>query len=185
MAYYAKVDTYGHFCGKTDSGDSLDVFQMWNDCDYRGDVLDFLCELESREDVNKDSARASTSINIGISHGKSPPVPHAKCPDGHVTHAFLVCDVQSACWQDRQESVESEVWGVPSTASCPAPMTSLPAMFTCSSGGQRVSYSMVCDHRPQCGDGSDESFCVFPPCSDTTPLQCGTSTQVHKREGGR
>ena len=66
-------------------------------------------------------------------------------------------------------------------------MTSLPAMFTCSSGGQRVSYSMVCDHRPQCGDGSHESFCVFPPCSDTTTLQCGTSTQVHKREveGGR
>ena len=187
MAYYAKVDKFGNYCGKTHTGDSLDVFQMWNDCDYRGDVSDFLCELESREDVNKDSARASTSINIGISHGKSPPVPHVKCPDGHVTHAFLACDMQSACWQDRQESVESEVWGVPSTASCPAPMTSLPAMFTCSSGGQRVSYSMVCDHRPQCGDGSDESFCVFPPCSATTPMQCGTSTQVHKSEleGGR
>ena len=40
-----------------------------------------------------------------------------------------------------------------------------------------MSYSMVCDHRPQCGDGSNESFCVFPPCSDTTPMQCGTCTQ--------
>ena len=111
MAYYAKMDTFGNFCGKIHSGDSLDVFQMWNDCDYRGGVLDFLCDLESREDVNKDSARASTSMNIGISHGKSPPVPYVKCPDGHTTHAFFVCDVQSACWQDRQESVESEVWG--------------------------------------------------------------------------
>ena len=52
------------------------------------------CVLESREDVNKDSARASTSINIGISHGKcGRRFRMSKCPDGHVTHAFLVCDV--------------------------------------------------------------------------------------------
>ena len=147
---------------------------------------DYLCEFRS---LAKTGNPKTSSSDAQISLPSLPlvrlAVPHVKCPDGHVTHAFLACDEQSACWLRGYGYVESEVWGVLSTASCPAPMTSLPAMFTCSSGGQRVSYSMVCDHRPQCGDGSDESFCVFPPCSDATPMQCGTSTQVHKREGGR
>ncbi|XP_070206255.1 G-protein coupled receptor GRL101-like [Littorina saxatilis] len=56
-------------------------------------------------------------------------------------------------------------------------MTSLPAMFKCSAGSQRVPYSLVCDHRQQCADSSDENFCVFAPCSGSTPLQCATSTQ--------
>ncbi|XP_070206413.1 G-protein coupled receptor GRL101-like [Littorina saxatilis] len=94
----------------------------------------------------------------------------------------MACDVQSACWAGRHGYADSEVWGVPSRASCPVPvtslpMTSLPAMFTCSAGSQRVPYSLVCDHRQQCADGSDETFCVFAPCSGSTPLECATSTQ--------
>ena len=183
MAYYAKVNNFhGGNCGISQYRGRLDVFQTTSSCDEDQNV-DFLCEFESSKDVEKDLNKAS-SINIATSHDKPPPVPHVKCPDDHVTHAFLACDAQSACWQ-RHHYEESEVWGVPSAKSCPASMTSLPPMFTCSSGEQRVSYSMVCDHRLQCGDGSDESFCVFPPCSGSTPLQCGTSSEVDARERER
>ena len=176
MAYYVKVNNFKRgVCGISRDWERQGVFNMASSCDT-DEKADFLCEFESRKDVEKDLNKDS-SINIATSHDKPPPFPHVKCPDDHVTHAFLACDSQSACWQ-RHHYEESEVWGVPSATSCPAPMTSLPPMFTCSSSEQRVPYSMVCDHRLQCGDGSDESFCVFPPCSGSTPLQCGTSSQV-------
>ncbi|KAL8596878.1 hypothetical protein ACOMHN_060686 [Nucella lapillus] len=99
-----------------------------------------------------------------------------KCPRGHFTHAFLACDVQNACWQSHQGFSESEIWGVPTMTSCPAPLTSLSPMFACSNGVQHVAYTLVCDYVEQCGDGSDEGFCVFPPCPpDTFP--CGTTKQ--------
>ncbi|KAK7473479.1 hypothetical protein BaRGS_00035266 [Batillaria attramentaria] len=82
-------------------------------------------------------------------------VPYTECPAGHVTHDFLACDLQSDCWS-RDDS----------SASCPAPL------FTCTNGFERVHYTFVCDYRPDCGDGSDENFCVFPPCR-VTEFSCG------------
>ena len=185
IAFYMRaIGTTGPHCAvsKARYAKKLDLDEA---CNVPLDA-DYLCEFQSLAKTgNPKTSSSDTQISLPSLPLVRLAVPHVKCPDGHVTQAFLACDEQSACWLRGYGYVESEVWGVPSTASCPAPMTSLPAMFTCSSGGQRVSYSMVCDHRQQCGDGSDESFCVFPPCSDTTPLQCGTSTQVHKREGGR
>nr|KAG5692973.1 hypothetical protein BaRGS_032405 [Batillaria attramentaria] len=39
-------------------------------------------------------------------------------------------------------------------------------------GEQTVSYTLVCDHRQHCSDGSDETFCVFAECPDRrgTPI---------------
>nr|KAG5711570.1 hypothetical protein BaRGS_016752 [Batillaria attramentaria] len=48
--------------------------------------------------------------------------------------------------------------------------TSLTEDFTCSSGEERVPYTLVCDFRQDCSDGSDESFCVFQPCSSDESL---------------
>ena len=39
-----------------------------------------------------------------------------------------------------------------------------PPSFQCQSETQRVPYSLVCDHRQDCLDGSDETFCTFLPC---------------------
>ena len=84
------------------------------------------------------------------------------CPDAHVTHTFLACDVESACWAlDLSTSV-----------SCPAPLTPLPPSFTCNNGVQHVPYTLVCDHRSDCSDRSDERFCVFTPCNVTSQFQC-------------
>ena len=178
MAFYNRAISFtGPKCGRF-TGYNRDEVNLENACNVPIDS-DYLCEFESPVKTdNPGKGVSDTDIKLVSPSVVRLTVPYVRCPDGHLTHASLACDAQSACWLRSYGYVESEVWGVPSSTSCPAPMTSLPPMFTCGSGEQRVSYSMVCDHRLQCGDGSDESFCVFPPCSGSTPLQCDTSRQV-------
>ena len=84
------------------------------------------------------------------------------CPFGHVTHNFLSCDSQSQCW-DRFVS---------SIAVCESPLLPMPPTLLCSNHAGRVPYPLVCDHRPDCADYSDEDFCVFLGCSGPS-YQCG------------
>ena len=103
----------------------------------------------------------------------SPPVTRQQqtallyCPNNSTTHTFLACDVKNACW--------GEVYSA--SYSCSAPLSPHPPMMTCSNGVQHVPYTLVCDHRPDCGDGSDEDFCVFPGCDITASEQfdCGNA----------
>nr|KAG5708968.1 hypothetical protein BaRGS_004607 [Batillaria attramentaria] len=67
------------------------------------------------------------------------------------------------------------MWGIPDVTSCPALLTPLPPVMTCTSAQQHVPYSLVCDHRKDCQDGSDEEFCVFDPCPVHLPNTCGMS----------
>ena len=92
------------------------------------------------------------------------------CPNNSTTHPFLACDVKSACWGQFRRALFS----------CKAPLTPLPPMMTCSNGVQYVPYTLVCDHRPDCSDNSDEDFCVFPDCEATTGEQvdCGNKQVV-------
>ena len=98
------------------------------------------------------------------------------CPKGHVVHAFLACDVASFCWAegDLTFSLSPDAWALPTSQSCPLPqaMTSLPPSFLCRSQGLHVPYSVVCDHRQDCVDGSDETFCQFLPCQWQTQFPC-------------
>ena len=103
-----------------------------------------------------------------------------KCPAEHVTHVFLACDKLASCFAgaDLAYSSARDSWDVPLAASCAAPLTSLPPSFPCATGSQRVPYTLVCDHRGDCLDRSDEDFCLFPPCADGSQRQCGISQQV-------
>ena len=103
------------------------------------------------------------------------------CPAKHLTLSFLACDILSRCYAENNDVVyveESQAYNLPAPSSCLAPMTSLSPALSCGKGNQRVPYTLVCDHRADCGDGSDEDFCVFPPCDMTAPLQCGSSKEV-------
>ncbi|KAK7495131.1 hypothetical protein BaRGS_00013541, partial [Batillaria attramentaria] len=72
-----------------------------------------------------------------------------------VLYGFIRTERHPAdCWLDDNDGGEN----------CAAPMTPLPPSFTCDSQAERVPFSLVCDHQKDCGDGSDEEFCVFPPC---------------------
>nr|KAG5693055.1 hypothetical protein BaRGS_028815 [Batillaria attramentaria] len=88
-------------------------------------------------------------------------------------NAYYLCEMNPVSGIDGGYVSGDDVHGVPSSSACPAPLTSLPPSFTCASGGGRVPYSLVCDHRQDCQDGSDEELCVFPTCTGSTPLQCG------------
>ena len=102
---------------------------------------------------------------------------HVTCPSGHVTLKLLACDVQSACWAKTYVRT-IDIRDVPSPASCPAPLTSLPPSMTCRNGAEAVTYSLLCDGRSDCSDSSDEDFCVMPPCSESQPLQCSVTKRV-------
>ncbi|KAL8570215.1 hypothetical protein ACOMHN_029915 [Nucella lapillus] len=100
----------------------------------------------------------------------SPPIPHnhlTTCPGKHVTHDFLACDVKSNCFDS----------GFRFDEICRAPMTPLPPLFTCTNEMEQVSYTLVCDFRPNCQDSSDEDFCVFPKCT-SKEFDCGNKQCV-------
>ena len=58
-------------------------------------------------------------------------------------------------------------------SSCLAELDPLPPSFTCANEMHGVPYTVVCDHRVDCADRSDEDFCVFPPCHATLSYDCG------------
>ncbi|KAK7485638.1 hypothetical protein BaRGS_00023087, partial [Batillaria attramentaria] len=117
----------------------------------------YLCELETAavntaKSDSEESGIVTTTPPFRMSEST---VLYTECPAGHLTHNFLACDVQSACWSRDDPSV-----------SCLAPL------FTCTNGYERVHYTFVCDYRPDCSDASDEDFCVLPPCQ-VTEFSCG------------
>ena len=78
------------------------------------------------------------------------------CPSGHVTHNFLSCDSSSACWASYLAGAQS----------CRVDLSPSPPSFSCLQEASQVSYSLVCDYREDCSDGSDEIFCEFPQCGE-------------------
>ena len=89
-----------------------------------------------------------------------------KCPLGHMTHSFLACDLQSACWANDLD--------FDSSGSCRPPLAApIPPRYACADGVAHVPYTMVCDHRSDCADHSDETFCSFPPCRRDVHFDCG------------
>ena len=106
------------------------------------------------------------------------------CPKDHVTHTFLTCDLSSDCWLE-----ESGGHSARDGVKCSAPLRPLPPSFGCRETGQYVPYTLVCDHRQDCFDGTDEDFCVFGSenmsgtasaflCLGDSSFRCGRSQQV-------
>ena len=133
-------------------------------------VANFLCEFPADTGIAVPEQRVKNSrqlLESNLSTNLFPKALFVECPDGHMTHVHLACDVHSACFAlDSSTSV-----------SCPAPLTPLPPSFTCNNGVQHVPYTLVCDHHSDCSDRSDERFCVFTPCNVTSQFEC-TNRQV-------
>ena len=112
-------------------------------------------------------------VAIGLDGGSWWPV---MCPSQHMTHVFMVCDIATSCWAKRDVtfSRSPQSWALPTPKSCPAQLALkfLPPSFPCRSENQRVPYTLVCDHRRDCQDGSDETFCSFKSCDGQTQFQC-------------
>ena len=175
IAYYIRGEgAVGKFhCGRFSAKLGVDTISMSEDCAVPV-KSDYLCELD-HETWQEEERRSDPGVLLPVltSSTASFPVPTVLCPEKHFTHTFLVFDPKSACWHRHDDFAKNETWDVYF-----APLKSLLAMMACDSGRQHVPYSLVCDHQQQCADGSDESFCVFAPCSQSKPLKCLLSDQV-------
>ena len=154
-----------------------------------------LCEL----DINTNLAATMTArhlLEMGHSDTNHTTLPTnlswplanlISCPAKHLTFSFLACDVLSQCYVENDDVIymeQSQGYHLPTPSACLANLTSLPPSLLCESGGHRVPYTLVCDHRDDCGDDSDEDFCVFPFCDTTVSVQCSSSKQVSGAEAG-
>ena len=124
--------------------------------------IDYVCERPIK--ATKHSQMQSPEIMHNETFW---PDMYSVCPSSHVTHDFLSCDLQSACWAHFASSV----------IFCESPLLPVPPMFACLDQIERVPYPLVCDHRPDCRDHSDEDFCIFPNCSGVS-FQCGTKQVI-------
>ena len=148
----------------------------------------YVCEFQEPLNVTAKEARAVVTAALSkrwllywnVSSARA--FSTLSCPKGHVTHTFLACDLNSDCWLEPSGG-HSARDGV----KCLAPVRPLPPSFDCRERGQRVAYTLVCDHRPDCFDGSDEHFCVFSAgngshgdflCLGDSPFRCGRTKEV-------
>ena len=111
------------------------------------EVDDYVCE-QSEGETHQPNALTAV-INHALSYDRRR---YVTCPAGHITHQFMSCDPLSLCWARDQQSVPS----------CQTSLNPRPPMFTCTGETEHVPYSLVCDHRVDCRDHSDEDFCTYP-----------------------
>ena len=92
------------------------------------------------------------------------------CPQGHVTHIFLSCDLETQCGHLRYLSVCTFIES-PKAVTDASPdainqtLTDRMPMYACSVHQVAIPFTLVCDFISDCPDRSDESFCIHPSCN--------------------
>ena len=123
---------------------------------------DFICEYHSET----SPTRLKPELQFPIAHNsvenfRSKNVSVVTCPGGHLTHDFLSCDPVTYCG-----TREYVAW-------CDTVYGGYMPKFECENGIRTLPFTLVCDHRPDCLDNSDEEFCVYETCSDSTCKRSG------------
>ena len=165
--YEIYIDSAVFLCGAI-VGDDYEKVSISFECQSRQlpPRTKLLCEIDLHEE-KKQSQR----IELVYPQNKHFRVPHTICSNRQVTLAFMPCQGSSP----DSFVISDDKLGSSRTSS---PFDQEAPSFLCSNSVQYVPYTLLCDHRQDCADNSDEDFCQFRPCSGTTPLQCGTSSQV-------
>ncbi|KAL8570213.1 hypothetical protein ACOMHN_029913 [Nucella lapillus] len=137
---------------------------MFLECDLPNTRY-YLCEtpLKKSSPKSKFADPETSKIIMPVPANFNVSISTVICPSGYLTHEFLACDVNALCFTSKDRRLFS----------CSAPLTPLPPMFTCANGLERVPYTSVCDHRPDCFDDSDENVCIFRACDPMEEEQCG------------
>ena len=91
----------------------------------------------STQSVQLHSANISSSSSIRL----------VQCSSGHSIQLFVSCEPRSECAPVSESTATS--------SRCPS------TLFACETSRDHVSYTMVCNNRRDCLDGSDETFCVY------------------------
>ena len=149
-------------------------FKKLNSCS--ADVeRDAICEFTVRDRDQYDReiihfSKASPSF-------KDENISLIRCHNDELVHLFLSCYPHHVCDQQFlhlcafSTNSASSVDTFKDTSQLLKPV---PA-FTCNDGATRLSYTLVCDFRHHCKDGSDETFCQHPSCD---ALACGNGQCV-------
>ena len=172
---------YGGYKGKLPSLENEAI--IIRNCFDGLDQLDIsafqLCEKETTETVDRTTDYKQLPLqplNLSASESKD----MMMCPVGHVTHCVLAVDAKSACLE-HDDAIDNGL-ALPlhdlKLSSCLRPLTAFPLHFKCVGSGDPLPYTLVCDHRQDCWDNSDENFCVFSPCAGAMPLKCSSNQQV-------
>ena len=125
----------------------------------------FLCELEDWS--AKDGVEEPVQFPTLTSWTLEPMM--ARCEFNHTTHAFLACDLKTNC---SAQDLASSIFCAENRFSPEVPF------YTCRNEVERVPYTLVCDHRSDCCDSSDEDFCQFPACLKRKEFACKNKKQV-------
>ena len=173
-------NVYGGFGGEIPS------FSYWpvvvHNCFDGLDIVDLpafqLCETRTPGTIDrktKDRALPLRPLNATVSENHTT---MTTCSAGHKAHCFLAVDAHSACWDDDNFVRVEEALSPATSSFCWHAMAKIPVHFLCFGQKDPLPYTLVCDHRQDCLDNSDEEFCVFPPCTGDTPLRCASNQQV-------
>ena len=130
---------------------------------------DFLCEINFKPDLHSQPAhRPHISLPVPVKTA-SDISGMIECNDHHTTWQLIGCDFRSGAKSS------------PGSTACPQlslDLDSAPSrQFPCRDNSGCVPYILVCDHRQDCDDGSDEDFCVYQPCTSTQSV-CRDEKQV-------
>ncbi|KAL8597265.1 hypothetical protein ACOMHN_051576 [Nucella lapillus] len=131
-------------------------------CDRTMDAA-FLCETDFTPD------HAANDTLIALTPQSAWRTDHvATCRHNHTAHTFLACDVSTNC-----SALSPDV-----VLACSHEFSPPVPFFTCRNQLEHVPYTLVCDFRSDCCDGSDEDFCHFPACDSKTEYECADGKQV-------
>ena len=138
----------------------------------------YLCE---KDIVNSTTRKKShlhlPSLNTNVKELMPPAFP---CQAGHFTHCFLAIDRRASCLERASSFLQEPA--VFHKDLCSRGVTLMPYHFVCSRNWEYLSYTLVCDRHQDCWDNSDEDFCVFPSCTDSSQSRCVNSPQVRQHK---
>jgi hypothetical protein len=117
----------------------------------------FLCEIEAMPPLSPVTELKITFSSMdSANHFQQTHV--VECPSGHVTHSFLSCDPRSHC-AAKNYVTRCAINATYVDNRVQKDMGLAVGMFQCKTKGETIPFTLVCDFRPDCQDGSDESTC--------------------------
>ena len=136
-----------------------DVLRVLVLCDFTAGKADQHSQSEQQSEISLPVPEVLASSTPGM----------VECHDATATWNFLSCYSRSRGSSPVRDFKSGNV--------CSEDLSDLAdARFSCDDGGC-VPFTLVCDFRHDCEDGSDEVFCAFPPCS-SRQIACKNSKQV-------
>ncbi|KAL8618516.1 hypothetical protein ACOMHN_000661 [Nucella lapillus] len=161
VPYYHKFHQHFECLAKTYCADKRDKLKATS-C-TRKPIVGIICEAVPIPEESLNTTTLSLSVP---SRWKTEGL--WLCRHGQRTHTFLACDLAANCSNLNTEA-------------CIGFFSPHMPVFTCRNQVGSVPYTLVCDFRRDCCDGSDEDFCVFPLC-DTTKYTCADGKQCILRQ---